>query len=62
MKIKMNFGIFYYDNNSHMKIRYALTARYACIVAYNHMILHSNIIQATIFNANTDEVTQIYSR
>lgn len=58
----MNFGILYYDNNSHMKIRYALTARYACIAAYNYMILHSNIIQATIFNTNTNEVIQVYSR
>ena len=62
MKIKINFGILYYDNNSHMKIRYALTMRSACIAAYNYMILYSNIIQATIFNTNTDEVIQIYSQ
>lgn len=58
----MDFGILYYDNNSHMKIKYALSAQSACIAAYNYMILHPNIIQATIFNTNTDETIRVYSR
>lgn len=58
----MDFGIIYYDDNSHMKIKYALTAQSACIAAYNYMVLHSNITQATIFDTNTDEVIKVYSR
>lgn len=57
----MNFQIIYHSNGSNT-IRYSNTAQAACIVAYNHMVLHSNIDQATIVNLTSGEVIRIYMR
>lgn len=57
----MNFQIIYHSNGSNI-IRYSNTAQAACIAAYNHMILHSNIDQATIIDLTSGEVIRTYMR
>lgn len=57
----MNFQIIYHSNGSNI-IHYSNTAQTACIVAYNHMVLHSNIDQATIIDLTSGEVIRTYMR
>lgn len=57
----MNFGIIYYSNGTNIQ-KYSTSAQAACISAFNYMMLHSDIQQATVFDNETGEIVRIYSR
>lgn len=55
-------NITYYYTNGANRLYHSANAQAACISAYNYMALHSEIQQATIWDAATGEVFRIYSR
>ena len=57
----MNFEIVYRKHNTDI-VRYSNTAQAACISAYNYMVLHTDIAQATIIDLTSGEVIRTYMR
>ena len=55
------FNIIYHSNSTD-SIHHSTTSQAASLAAYNHMVLHPEILQASIVDAMTGEVIRVYMR